>query len=500
MPLSTGDKLGPYEIVAPLGAGGMGEVYKARDTRLDRTVAVKVLPEEIAKREDLLARFEREARAVASLNHPNICSLFDIGPGYMVMELIDGETLAGRIGKGALPLDQALKYAAQIADALDRAHRAGVTHRDVKPQNIMVTRDGVKILDFGLAKSQSTKPGPTPAPSEATLTQVLTTEGTVMGTPQYMAPELFEGKEADARADIWAFGAVLYEMVTGRKAFEGKNYTSLVGAILATEPAPGSRAPEESASSARSSTPRPKLWMAVAAALLLSAIAFAVLWPRSAPSAARVSHFNLSGPPGFLVQASPDGKWLLKQADGTFQVRRLDNPNWRTINGTEGARMGTTFWSGDSTVIGFVSGGRLRTVAFDGTPARDLIEAPEFLGASWRGGPSDGTILPSASGKLRALDVQSRTARDLPLTFKPGALPVNPEFLPEGDGFVFTQNLGDETRLYRSDLHSSTIDPLFLTGSRVRFAKHPSTGKWHVFYIAGGTRTAEQSNPRNRAG
>jgi serine/threonine protein kinase len=160
MPLSIGDKLGPYEVLAPLGAGGMGEVYKARDTRLDRSVAVKVLPEEIAKREDLLARFEREARAVASLNHPNICSLFDIGAGYMVMELIDGETLADRIGKGALPLDQALKYAAQIADALDRAHRAGVTHRDVKPQNIMVTRDGVKVLDFGLAKSAS-KPGPT---------------------------------------------------------------------------------------------------------------------------------------------------------------------------------------------------------------------------------------------------------------------------------------------------------------------------------------------------
>lgn len=163
------------------------------------------------------ARFEREARSVASLNHPNICSLFDIGGGYMVMELIEGETLAQRIEKGPIPLDQALKLATQIADALDRAHRAGVTHRDVKPQNIMLTRDGVKVLDFGLAKS-STKPGPT----EETLTKVLTTEGTVMGTPQYMAPEQFEGKEADARSDIWAFGAVLYEMVTGQKSLPGK--------------------------------------------------------------------------------------------------------------------------------------------------------------------------------------------------------------------------------------------------------------------------------------
>src|ERR1022692_1987978 len=188
MSLSAGDKLGPYEILAPLGAGGMGEVYKARDTRLDRTVAVKVLPEHIAQREDLRARFEPEARAVASLNHPNICTLHDIGPGYMVMELIEGETLAARIEKGALPFDQALKLGTQIADALDLAHRAGVTHRDVKPQNIMLTRDGAKVLDFGLAKSSS-KPGP----AEETITKALTTEGTVMGTPQYVAPEQFEG-------------------------------------------------------------------------------------------------------------------------------------------------------------------------------------------------------------------------------------------------------------------------------------------------------------------
>lgn len=244
MPLSTGDKLGPYEIVSPIGEGGMGEVYKARDTRLERTVAIKVLPEHIAKREDLRARFEREARAVASLNHPNICVLFDIGSqdghGYMVMEYMEGETLAARIAKGAIPLDQALKYAAQIADALDRAHRAGVTHRDVKPANIMLTRDGVKVLDFGLAKtSASQKPGP----DDATIVADLTTEGTVLGTPQYMAPEQFEGKEADARADIWAFGAVLYEMVTGQKAFQGKNYSSLIASILAAEPPPMSVAP-----------------------------------------------------------------------------------------------------------------------------------------------------------------------------------------------------------------------------------------------------------------
>jgi serine/threonine protein kinase len=237
MPLLAGNKVGPYESLAPLGAGGMGEVYQGRDTRLDRFVAIKILPEHIAKREDLRQRFELEARAVASLNHPHICTLYDIGnqdgAGYMVMELLEGETLEARIKRGAIPLEQSLGLAAQIADALDRAHRAGVTHRDVKPQNIMLTRDGVKVLDFGLAKSTS-KPGPT----EETLTKALTGEGTVLGTPQYMAPEQFEGKEADARSDIWAFGAVLYEMVTGQKAFQGKSYASLVGAILGGEPAP----------------------------------------------------------------------------------------------------------------------------------------------------------------------------------------------------------------------------------------------------------------------
>jgi len=218
MPLTTGARLGSYEILGPIGAGGMGEVYKARDTRLHRTVAIKVLPEHISKRQDLRKRFEREARAVASLNHPNICVLHDVGSQdgteYMVMEYLEGETLAARIAKGALPVDQAIKFAIQIADALDRSHRAGITHRDVKPANIMLTRDGVKV-DFGLAKSP-----PKAGHTEETLTAVLTQEGVVLGTPQYMAPEQFEGEVADARTDIWAFGAVLYEMVTGRRALK----------------------------------------------------------------------------------------------------------------------------------------------------------------------------------------------------------------------------------------------------------------------------------------
>lgn len=522
MALSPGNQLGPYEILAPIGAGGMGEVYKARDTRLDRTVAVKVLPDEIAKREDLLARFEREARAVASLNHPNICSLFDIGPGYMVMELVDGETLADRIGKGALPLDQALKYAVQIADALDRAHRAGVTHRDVKPQNIMVTRDGVKILDFGLAKSATAKPGP----QEETLTKVLTTEGTVMGTPQYMAPELFEGKEADARADIWAFGAVLYEMVTGRKTFEGKSYSSLVGAILATDPAPMAVQPftpswlerlvrrclakdpearyfsmhdivldlrtpppepaAEPPGSKRTTPSRPTLWMTIAAAAVLIAIAATtMLWLRSSPPVALASHFNVPAAPGTAIRVSPDGKWLLLRRPDGFYLRPLDGPNWRKVAGTEAARESTVFWSPDSAAFGFVSAGRLRLASLDGSPPRDLMEVQGFQGASWRGTRDDGAILLAINAKLKALDLRTGKVRDLPLAFKADSPPSDPEFLPEGDGLVFLQDRGDGRRLYRSALNSSAAEPLFLTPTRVQFAKHPATGNWHVFYLAG---------------
>jgi Tol biopolymer transport system component len=234
--IQPGTRLGPYLVESKLGEGGMGEVFKARDTRLGRLVAVKVMPKYIASREDLRARFEREARTVSSLNHPNICALYDFGKqdgtDFMVLEYLEGETVAERIAKGPLPLDQALKFAMQIADALDRAHRSGVSHRDVKPANVIITRDGCKVLDFGLAK---TTPKPI-AQDDATLTARLTAEGTIMGTPQYMAPEQYEGKEADARSDIFAFGCVVYEMVTGKRCFNGKTRASLIAAVMGSEP------------------------------------------------------------------------------------------------------------------------------------------------------------------------------------------------------------------------------------------------------------------------
>src|SRR5258706_8554245 len=230
MSLSAGTRLGPYEILAPIGAGGMGEVYKAREMRLDGIVAIKLLREHLSGRPQLRERFEREARAVSSLSHPNICPLYDVGDDFLVMEYLDCETLAHRLMKGPLPLDQALRYGIEIASAVDHAHRHGVVHRDLKPANIMLTKSGAKVLDFGLAKVGA---GFKPAQAE---TMSLTEEGMILGTLQYMAPEQLEGKEADARSDIFAFGAVVYEMATSRKAFEGKSRASVMAAILERQP------------------------------------------------------------------------------------------------------------------------------------------------------------------------------------------------------------------------------------------------------------------------
>src|SRR6202795_970422 len=240
MSILPGRRLGPYEILSAIGAGGMGEVYRARDTRLDRIVAIKVLPTHLADRSELRERFEREARTIASLNHPHICVLHDIGQqdgiDYLVMEYLDGESLARRLLTASLPLHQVLQYAIEIADALDKAHRKGVTHRDLKPGNIVLTKSGAKLLDFGLAKLKQET-----TPANVTLSKLptkdpITAQGTILGTLQYMAPEQLEGKEADARTDIFAFGVVVYEMATGKKAFEGKSQASLIAAILDREP------------------------------------------------------------------------------------------------------------------------------------------------------------------------------------------------------------------------------------------------------------------------
>ena len=485
MPLSPGDKLGPHEILSAIGAGGMGEVYKARDTRLDRTVAIKVLPEHIAKRDDLRVRFEREARAVASLKHPNICVLHDIGNhdgvgSHMVMELLEGETLAARIEKGALPLDQALKFATQIADALDRAHRAGVTHRDVKPQNIMLTRDGVKVLDFGLAKSAASKPGPT----EATLTNVPTTEGTVMGTPQYMAPEQFEGKEADARSDIWAFGAVLYEMVTGQKAFQGKSYSSLIGAILSADPAPMSvkpftpawlerlvrrclakdpeeryfsmhdivldlRTPQQESAAVRPSKASRWFWAVagLAGALALALAILAFIHFHATPPPEQTLRYTIAAPENSTVHSfaiSPDGRALVMAAQvgakRQLWLRPLDALQAQPMAFTDEARY--PFWSPDSRYIGFFAQGKLKKIAASGGPAQSLCDAANGFGGSWN---RDDVIAfsPNNSGvSIQRISANGGAPTDVTMTRGVQLFPV---FLPGGSRFLYRAGGAAET-------------------------------------------------------
>src|SRR5450755_1181065 len=244
MPLPNGSKLGPYEILAPAGSGGMGEVYRARDTRLDRTVAIKILPGYLSEKPDAKQRFEREARAISSLQHPNICTLFDIGSqngtDYLVMEYLEGETLADRLLKGPLPSEQVLKYGIEIAEGLEKAHRSGIIHRDLKPGNVMLTKSGAKLMDFGLAKASTAAPisGLTATFATPEASHPLTAAGMMVGTFQYMAPEQVEGQEADSRSDIFALGAVLYEMATAKRAFEGKTAASAMAAVLEREPAP----------------------------------------------------------------------------------------------------------------------------------------------------------------------------------------------------------------------------------------------------------------------
>ena len=254
MALTSGAKLGPYEIQSPIGAGGMGEVYRSRDTRLGRDVAIKVLPEHLSGNPELKERFEREARSISSLNHPRICTLYDVGHqdgiDFLVMEYLEGESLAERLKKGPVPLKESLKIGIEVCEALQAAHRAGIIHRDLKPGNIMLTKTGAKLMDFGLAKAMSpgSGSGSSKAPllsaaktmtvAEASPLSPLTTAGAVIGTIQYMSPEQIEGREADARSDIFALGAVLYEMTTGNRPFDGKSQISVASAILEKEPEP----------------------------------------------------------------------------------------------------------------------------------------------------------------------------------------------------------------------------------------------------------------------
>ncbi len=498
MPILPGRRLGPYEILSAIGAGGMGEVYKARYTRLDRIVAIKVLPTHLADRSELRERFEREARTIASLNHPHICVLHDIGQqdgiDYLVMEYLEGETLAQRLLKGSLPLEQVLQFAIEISDALDKAHRKGVTHRDLKPGNIMLTKTGTKLLDFGLAKLKQEV-----APANAQLSEIptaddpLTAKGTIVGTLQYMAPEQLEGKEVDARTDIFAFGAVVYEMATRKRAFEGKTQASVIGAILKDDPPPISslqpmtppaldrvvkrclaKEPDERCQSAKDLTDELK-WIAeggsqatlapIAAAkgirslgrralilnvgtlLLGAAIAGFAVWNLKPLLPQPVTRTVINLPPGQQlagldsgpsVALSPDGTHLayVARQGGTQQIylRALDSLEAKPIPGTESSI--NPFFSPDGQWLAFFTGNKLMKVSVSGGAAVTLGDASFPHGANWG---SQGMIAfaPATVGALQQVLDAGGTPQPLTRLEKGDISHRWPEFLPGGKAVLF---------------------------------------------------------------
>jgi hypothetical protein len=509
--LTTGTKLGPYEIQSPLGAGGMGEVYRARDTRLDRTVAVKILPQHLSAKPEARERFEREARAISSLSHANICHLYDVGvhdgTSYLVMEYLEGETLADRLRKGPLPLEQVLKYGAEIADGLERAHRTGVIHRDLKPGNIMLTKSGAKLMDFGLAKPAVPAQPPSSSLTQASLTQAvtspahpLTAEGMIVGTYQYMSPEQVEGKEADARSDIFALGSVLYEMVTGLRAFEGKTTASTIAAILASEPQPISavqpltppalehtvrtclaKEPDERWQSAgdvarslrwisnsansggsRPVAPRARRWerylWAAAVALLLATLGWllavhpqapvvrAFITPPAETSFEFIGDF--SGPPAL----SPDGTQMVFAAHGPKEptalwVRELNSLAARKLEGTDGAY--NPFFSHDGRFVAFFADSNLKKIPSAGGPTTVIAPAPNARGGSWS---QDDTILYAPDYRDGLWKIKSSGGTPEHATQLDTSLHTThrwPFFLPDGQHFIFfaTNHSGGKSEL-----------------------------------------------------
>lgn len=488
MPLLPGTKLGPYEVIGPIGAGGMGEVYRARDTRLERTVAVKILPTHLSDDPIRKQRFEREAKSISGLNHPHICTLYDIGTqdgvAYLVMECVEGETLAKRLERGPLPLEQVLKYGKQIADALNRAHGAGIVHRDLKPGNIVLSATGAKLLDFGLAKPAA------PLASEATLTGAaaqapVTQEGIIVGTFQYMSPEQIEGKELDGRSDIFSLGAVLYEMVTGQRAFQGKSHLSVASAILEKEPPPleslkpmtppeldrtirqclakdreeriqsahDVRLQLESIDERKGEAPREEtrgigraaVW-AVAGLCVGAAIMYGVATSFRSPQERPVVRSLLLPPPGtsfkrYNFAVSPDGTRLVFVATGkdgqdSMWLRTLSGTTAQPLEGTKEAMY--PFWSPDSRNIGFFSEGTLKILEIASGTVRTLCEAPVGRGGTWN---KEGTIVfaPSIVGPLYRIG--ERGGKPIAVTeIAPGSGGEGhrwPSFLPDGRHFLY---------------------------------------------------------------
>ena len=511
MVLEKGARLGPYEIIAPLGAGGMGEVYKAKDTRLDRVVAVKVLPGRHAEDPAMRERFEREARMVSALAHPSICALYDVGEQegthFLVMEYMEGETLAARLARGPLPLDQALRVAAEIAVALAAAHRRGIVHRDLKPGNVMLTKGGPKLLDFGLAKLHAASHGILDLAGLETVSGPLTEAGAIVGTLHYMAPEQLEGREVDARSDVFAFGCLLYEMVSGSRAFEGKSQASVIGAILHSEPATLSslqpltppaldrlvrvclaKDPEARWQSARDAglqleaiaeggpVPRPaerasrrgawRPWLVAGLALAVAAAAL-LRWGSLGRPTARPIRFTLAPPEGgafgyrfegAYLAVSPDGSRLAYTASDPHHgqrlwLRTLDALEAQALPGTEGAT--SVFFSPDGRSLGFFAESKLKRLDLAGGAPVGVCDVAAGGGTSGTWGRGGDILFAGIQGeaiqRVSAAGGGAPTAVIRPDPQRGERRVAWPWFLPDGKRFLYFLRSDDGTRLMLSE-------------------------------------------------
>ncbi|MGK2857244.1 MAG: protein kinase domain-containing protein [Thermoanaerobaculia bacterium] len=548
MEIAAGRRLGPYEIVSRIGAGGMGEVWKGRDTRLERNVAIKILPGELAANPQFRSRFEREAKTISQLNHTHICTLYDVGHedgvDFLVMELLEGESLADRIARGPLPLHEVLRFGQQIAEALDKAHRQGVVHRDLKPGNVMLTKAGAKLLDFGLAKIAQ----PEVSLDDLTQQKPLTREGTIVGTFQYMSPEQLEGEEADARTDIFSLGAVLYEMATGARAFDGKTKTSLIAAIVSSHPQPvsqvqplappaldhiihkclekdrddrwqsahdiaeelkwlssaGSQAGVGAPVIARRKRRELGLYAAVAL-LLLAASILAYFLTRRTPQgmayrASIVLPSNLnyySGPPAI----SPDGSTLAYSAplpggESAIWVRKFNEPKSRLLEGTTGGR--APFWSPDGRFVGYTGQSKLMKVAVSGGQPETLVEKSDSWGGGWN---EDGVILYAAAREGPIYRTSSGGGEPPTPVTDPKALGhrthVWPLFLPDQKRFLFLA-VPEDTVKEKSGLWVGSLD----TGAKPTFVVAADTNGAYVqdgylFFVRDGVLRAQRFDQKN---
>jgi len=551
MPLPAGTKLGPYELVELIGAGGMGEVYRATDTRLQREVAIKVSAEAFSE------RFEREARAIASLNHPNICTLFDVGPNYLVMELIEGPTLGDRIREGAIPFDEALPLARQIADALEAAHEKGIVHRDLKPGNVKITAGGVvKVLDFGLAKIAGEAAAPS-GNSPLTVTMGATQAGMIMGTASYMSPEQAKGKPVDKRADIWAFGVVLHEMLTGQKLFERESLSETLAGVLKDPPDlalvpprvrpllqrclekdPKKRlrdigdamallesAPEPVASDTAAQPPPPPrrrwLWPSIAALFLITTLALSFIHFRETPPPAWMMRFTIPAPEkNTITQAlfavSPNGRYLVFEARGADGISRLwlrdlEETEAKPLPGTE--HFGTVpFWSPDSRFVAFdtsdTSGRKLKKIDVAGGPPQVICDLPPSgnseLGGSWN---REGIILFGSDRGVMRVSAEGGVASPV-TSLNPSwkeRYHLSPSFLPDGKRFLYVR-LSSNANAEKTGLYEGSLDAkpeqqssrLLLPGVTQLYVPSSDPTRGQVLFVRDGSLLAQAfDNRRN---